>query len=277
MAFGRSAFGRAAFGRSAVGSSILVTPTAGVVAVSSGALHAAVGATPNSAVNTAVAGSIQALLSSSASGSFAHRGERSSFKIAFTPGGASFGVVEGTVQALLSSSASGLMAHQGAAAIASTAVNPAAGHIVGVFGALHATLGITPASAQIVVKSGSGIAAGIPGNFNPAALAVVGGKLHVTINGVPGDRYRNLRSRAFGRIAFGHLTETVHALMPSRLIVTQQGSTASSVALHPASGQIATRAATVRGAVTAKPSSASMAIVPGRFPVRARVAVFTLD
>ncbi|WP_420132591.1 hypothetical protein [Rhodopseudomonas sp.] len=220
---------------------------------------------------------MQALLSSSASGGFAHRGERSPFNIALTPGGASFSVVEGTVQALLSSSASGLIAHQGAAAIAGIVANPAAGHIVGVFGALHATLGITPASAQLVVKTGSSIAAGIPGNFNPTTLAVVGGKLHVTINGVPSDRYRNLRSRAFGRAAFGHLTEAVHTFMPSRLIVTQQGSTASSMALHPASGQIATSAATVRGIVTAKPPSASMAIVPGRFPVRARVALFTLD
>ncbi|MFT3942064.1 hypothetical protein [Rhodopseudomonas sp.] len=277
MSFGRGAFGRAAFGRSAVGSSIFVTPTAGVVSVESGALHVAVSVAPSPEIIASVAGGVQAILWSSAAGRIAHHGESVRADIVLAPGRASLAVVRGTVQALLWSSAFGRIAYQAGVVLPSVVTTTAAAHIAGVSGALHATLGVATVAGRIVVKSGSGIAAGIPGNFTAAFISVVGGNLHAIITGVPGDRYRDLRSRAFGRAAFGRLTETRRTFMPSHIVVTKPGAVASSVTLHPASSSIAWRAASMRSGIAVNPASASLAIVAGRFPVRARAAAFLFD
>lgn len=278
MAFGRGAFGRTAFGRSAAGStSILVTPTAGVVAIVSGQVRAAIDVASAPATLVTVAGSVRALLSSSASGRIAYHGESVRAGITLNPDATSYAVVKGGVQALLSSSASGRIAYQSSTVSAAIVARPEAGRLAVISGAPHAALNVTPVSASIVVRSGSNIAAGIPGNFTPAYQAIVGGKLHATITAVPGERYRNLRSRAFGRTVFGRLTETTRTFMASSTVVIQPALVVPNITLHPQAGQIVWQAAAVRGSVTIRPASASLAIVAGRFPMRARTAVFTLD
>jgi len=278
MAFGRGAFGRTAFGRSAAEQiSLIVAPAPGVIAIVPGAVHAAIGVAPVAGRVATVPGASQALLSSSVSGQIVYQGGSVSITIGVAPVAGRVATVPGASQALLSSSVSGQIVYQGGFVAGGVSVTPTGAKVTYVSGRVKASVDLSPVSASITVQSPRDIKAGIPGNFEPAVMAIVGGKVLATISASPGERRRSLPDCAFGRGAFGRSADVVVTWLPSREIVVHVGEVAAFVTGRPASGRIVWQPTLIRCVVDAHPSLAAIATVSGRFPVRPRVAVFTND
>ncbi|MGO3934772.1 hypothetical protein [Rhodopseudomonas pseudopalustris] len=142
---------------------------------------------------------------------------------------------------------------------------------------VRASVDASIGSSNLVLKPSINVAAGIPGNFAAETVAVRGGTLHAVITAVPGERYLLLSDRACGRGACGRSPTLILTFQPSRTVAVDVGVVVPNVTVRPKTGEMARRAATVRGSAAVVPSPEVIAIAAGRFPVRPRVALFTFD